>query len=556
MREGQRSAGERGQSPVVGVVLLFGFVVVVGSVVMLLGSVAIGDLQTAVGVENAEHTMREVDSRLSQVVYSANDVQVLDFSGSGGRNITVTSGSHMNITVNESAACRATIEMGAVVERTDDGRAVAYEGGGVWKQTDGGTVMVSPPDFQYQNGTINFPVVSVSGGAAGRTDRLRVRKNQTASVQQSREISETFANCSPPGNVTIAVQSDYYRAWGRYFEQVVGGNVTLDDANERATIKISRLGDETSANVAGTNLTASTDYVAKIKINGTAYHANEFHLPFAFRVDIEDRGPKTFSADPTQSDGVRLVDRGVDMSYDNVAGGVPVADDMNNPNLSYENGKYPTESITVDGGQSFSVVGISYYCSPTAYGNELERADGGGDEPDWENVSNENGDGMLDEDPAYPSRSGGVDDRCIANGLDERELRNLSSTGGSDNLWAFNSTNNHVTARIDYDEFTSGSAQQRNVDEILGPIYQEVPDDAVAGYSDADSDPEILLDLDANQAVYVYEFNEDPDTDPDVTDGDFNDAVVLVSVYEQGAINPNGNFYLKISFNEVEVAEA
>jgi hypothetical protein len=556
MREGSGSERQRAQSPVVGVVLLFSLVVVVGGVVVLMGSIAIDDLQTTVDVENAEHTMREVDSRLSQVVYSANDVQVLDFSGSGERDINVTTGSHMNITVNESAACRATIEMGAVVERTEDGRAVAYEGGGVWKRTEGGTVMVSPPDFQYENGTINFPVVSVGGGAEGRTDRLRVRKNQTASVQQSREISETFSNCTPPGNVTISVRSDYYEAWGQYFEQAVGGNATIDHDEERATIRIARLGDATSANVAGTNLTANTDYVAEMKINGTAYHANDFHLPFAFRVDIEDRGPKTFSADPTGSDGVRLVDRGIDMSYDNVAAGIPVADDMNNPNLSYENGKYPTESITVEGGQSFSVVGVSYYCSPTANGNELERADGGGDEPDSENASNEDGDGMLDEDPAFPGRSGGIDDRCIASGLDDRELRNLSSTGGSDNLWAFNSTNNHVTARVDYDEFTSGSSQQRNVDEILGPIYTEVADDAVAGYSDSDSDPEILLDLDANQAVYVYEFNEDPDTDPDVTDGDFNDAVVLVSVYEQGAINPNGNFYLKISFNKVEVAEA
>jgi hypothetical protein len=386
-------------------------------------------------------------------------------------------------------------------------------------------------------------------------------KNVTRSRERTREITEALtlpaADCQPPGNISILVKSDFYRAWGQYFRDVTNEPISYNASNQTARVTLSRVGPATTAKITGTKVTANTSYVADIKINGTGYHANDFHLPFAFRVEIEGESPKAFSADYTEPDGTRLVDRDVDMSYSHPSQNIPVADDMNNPMVSHENGKYPTESISVDAGKSFAVVGISYYCDSTS--NELDRADDGNDEPDAEDPDTRDGDGMLDMDPAFPGRASGTDDRCIASDLGDRELRNLSTGGGNpqaDNLLVFNSSRNLVTKHIDYDAFTSGSSAQRSPDEIVSSIYNEYPDDSVPGkpgYSDSDNDKEIVLDLEDNQALYIYEFNEDPDTNPDTFNGDFNDALVLITVREQGTIAPSGSFTIKISMSQVRI---
>lgn len=555
------SRSARGQSELVGTILLLGIVVTVGGIMLLVGSTAIGDLRSTVAAESTEHTMREIDSRLSRVAFSENNVETLDFSSAS--NIELHSESYMDVTVNGTSQCSARIRMGSITKETDRGRVIAYEGGGVWYESGNGSAMLSPPDLQYREGTINFPLVSVNGTVSGDGGRLVAEKNTTLSRQRSREITRGLTQpasvCQPPGNITITVKSEYYQAWGRYFAEITGEPVTYDHSNGTASVVLSSLGPATNARLSGNSVTANTSYVADIKINGTGYHANGFHLPFAFRVEIEGRSPMAFSADHAEPDGTRLVDRDVNMSYTNGAGNIPVADDMNNPMVSHENDRYPTESISVDAGKAFAVVGISYYCDSTS--NALDRADDGNDEPDSEDASNEDGDGMLDTDPSFPGRAGGMDDRCIADGLGDRELRNLSTGGGNaqaDNLLVFNSTRNLVTKYIDYDEFTSASSQQRSPDEVIASIYTEYPDDSVPGrpgYSDPDTDEEIVLDLQDNQALYIYEFNEDPDTDPNTFQGDFNDAIVLITVRKQGTISPSGSFSIKISTSKVRIVE-
>jgi hypothetical protein len=237
---------------------------------------------------------------------------------------------------------------------------------------------------------------------------------------------------------------------------------------------------------------------------------------------------------------------------------------MNNPNLSHENGRYPVGQISADGGDTFAVVGVSYYCSASATspGDALNRPSGAAsDEPDDDRSGDYISDGMLDVNPKYPSRAGGNDDRCTNSGLQSRELRNLSTAGGnlqSDNLLVFNASENIVTEDIEYSQFQGfSSSNQRKPSEIIpSDIYNEYPDDSIPsepGYSDADSEKEIVLDLDDNQALYIYEFNEDADTNPNTFNGDFNDAVVLITVNEQGAIPPSGSFSLKISVKSIQI---
>jgi len=503
---------DRGVSPMVGLVLLLGIVLVGVTVVLAFGALALDDIRNAVQVQSSEHAMREVDSRLSRVAFSENDVEVLDLSETPTREVSIRNDSRMTIRVNDTSQCQATIPMGSIVTESQDGDVIAYEGGGVWRKRGDGSTMVSPPDFQYEAGTIDFPVVGIENANVSK-DKIRVRKNVSESRARTRSIMANLSKpvCQPPGNVTVTVESRYYEAWGRYFEEVTDVPAVVDHSNRTASITLTRIGAATGVSTSGANLTASTNYVAEITINGTGYHTNQWHLPIAFRVQVEDEGEYTFS--PTGG----IVDRPLNMSYGH--------DDVNNPLVGYEHATYPSDTITVPAGKSFSVRAISYVCDPA-----------GSSPTDY------NGSVMTDTGPTLPeyedynsgsNRSNGYSERCVAPNLGDREYRNLSSSGNSQYLEVYNHTDNTVSASA----FDSASTAQRTPEEVLD-------NSPIAYYPSNDT-----LDLDPNEAVFIYELNEPAGS------GDYNDAIVTVQVREQGAIDPSNTFALKISMSTIEVSE-
>jgi hypothetical protein len=511
----ERGDGSRSQSEVIGIILLFGFVIVVGLVALVLGALALEDVESSVRFENTEHSMREVDSRLSRVAFSDNRVESLDITNQ--ENVTIRDDSYIRVTVNGTSACQARIEMGSIVTTNSDGRVLAYEGGGVWERSAGGTIMVSPPDLQYYNGTVNFPLVSINSTTSSGGGLLRAEKNVTRSRMRSRQITQQLTQpasaCQPPGNVTILVKSRYYEAWGRYLEETTNVTTTVDDANGTAAVTLQKLGPATGASIVGGNITANTEYVAEVKVNGTGYHTNGWHLPIGFLVEVEDEGLYAFS--PNNG----LQDRQLNMSYGR--------DDMNNPLVAHERGRYPSDSISVPAGKNFSVRAVSYICDPDEYpgGSETARnnsvlADTGQTLPDTAGQTS----GFY--------RADNMSDRCVAPNLQTRELRNLSSSGNSVYLEVYNSSQNQVNVG----NFESAPSFQREPSEVF--------EGSGITYDAAGSN---RLDLDDNEAVFIYELNE-----PQAS-GDYNDAIVTVRVREQGAISPSGSFSLKITVKNVEI---
>src|SRR6056297_1211624 len=123
-------AQHRAQASLIGLVLLIGIVSISIIGVLLVGSAAMNELEGSIGVQNAEHAMREVDVRLSQVAFSANDAHTLDFTGQNG-NVEVTSNGKMIISVADGSnqSCREEITFGAIEYRGKNGETVAYQAG-------------------------------------------------------------------------------------------------------------------------------------------------------------------------------------------------------------------------------------------------------------------------------------------------------------------------------------------------------------------------------------------------------------------------------------------
>jgi hypothetical protein len=254
------------------VILIIGLVLVGSVVVLLVGNLAIDDLQQSVDIQEAEYSMREVDSRLGEISTSPNDVHTLQFSDED--DVVVRNESYMNITANRDTNCRAQIPMGSIIQEPGSNEQIAYEGGGVWRKSGGGSVMLSPPDLQYRNGTINFPIVGVGGSVTGQTGELRATKNQTASRQRTKEIRQVFskASCWPPSNITIDVHSEYYDAWASYMEKEIGGAAERFPSNESARIKITKIA-SVNASKNGKSVSSSKEFVAEVEVVGIAASA-------------------------------------------------------------------------------------------------------------------------------------------------------------------------------------------------------------------------------------------------------------------------------------------
>ncbi|WP_192498281.1 DUF7289 family protein [Halorussus halophilus] len=235
---GGRTESERGQSNVVGVVLLLGVTIIGTGLIVGYGSSALEDSKRVSEINGAEHAMTQLDSKASLVGIGDSTVQrlTLGFDGSRTRvenesgwlriNMTPEGGTE-NVVMNES--------LGAVVYENGD-TAIAYEGGGVWKRTNGGATMISPPEVHYRQTTLTLPLVTITGRGP-LSGSATIQKNGSPEPQFP-VASESLRNPLVQSEVNLTVHSEYYQAWGRFFEQRTGGEVDFDHENQTATLRL------------------------------------------------------------------------------------------------------------------------------------------------------------------------------------------------------------------------------------------------------------------------------------------------------------------------------
>ena len=231
----------RGQSDIIGLVLLLGLVIAGVTAVVAFGSIAIQDTRQSASVANAEASMTQFDSQAALVAYGSAENQRVELPSTSRSSVSLdeTAGS-LTITVTDQTTATVvadeTITLGTVRYEEGD-QTVAYQGGGVWrKSSGGGSRMVSPPEFHYRvddagEPTLTLPLVTVAGNGGGGSVQL----------QKAGPTDTTVLGVSNPlqqGEIDITVESAYYEAWGRFFEQRTSGRVTYDHPNEAVTITL------------------------------------------------------------------------------------------------------------------------------------------------------------------------------------------------------------------------------------------------------------------------------------------------------------------------------
>lgn len=255
---GDHDREDRGQSAVLGMALLFGITAAGVTLVVMFGGGALSQSQGAVSANTAEHAMMEFDSRASLVAHGDSQTKRAQFSSGTKSSVGVRSDAGwINVTVyNETTGELKTRVMnatlGAVVAE-QGGTTIAYQGGGVWQASDGGSTVVSPPELHYRGTTLTMPLVTVRGDNA-LTDRVKI-SGDGAPVPKYPNVSAGRTNPLREGQVNVTIHSEYYRAWGAFFHQRFDADVNYDHDDRLARIRL--LVPEESTNTVDTALSSA-----------------------------------------------------------------------------------------------------------------------------------------------------------------------------------------------------------------------------------------------------------------------------------------------------------
>lgn len=229
--DGSTIPRERGQSALMGFVILIGMVAVVSTGILLVGGEAMGDVEQQTEEQRVLQAFGDL-SQTMQTVSSNDDVPRSINLDAGVRGAVVkTNSSTIRISggdVNE------TVHVGAIEYQGDDGTKIAYQSGAVFHETGEETRLVSSPPiyFDAEAESLSFPIIKAKNEAHLSSGDITISHSETDPLAE--------ANLVQGDTVTVEITSEYYRGWESYFEQQGGPTavqgVEVHEENESGTV--------------------------------------------------------------------------------------------------------------------------------------------------------------------------------------------------------------------------------------------------------------------------------------------------------------------------------
>lgn len=215
----------RGQSELVGFLLIFSVVVLTIALVGVAGFVGLESAQDFQRTTNAEQAFTALADNVDDVVHAGapsrtTEVRLADAQLSLDEPETIT------VTLDDEAPIE--FETHPLVYDSGTDTTIAYHGGALVRTDGDSAVMVREPDLVLTDETVILPVVATTqerGGQVGGTTAVDVRTRHTG--------TDLVATNEPVDTVTLDVTSSNAEVWTRYFEQYEDdGPVTNVDTND------------------------------------------------------------------------------------------------------------------------------------------------------------------------------------------------------------------------------------------------------------------------------------------------------------------------------------
>jgi hypothetical protein len=246
------NSSTRGQTEVLGFVLLVAISMLTAGLVVAAGAGALQHVESDLSTERNVNAVERFDSRSAVAVLGDSGAQTIDLGRARDGYVVRPDAGWIRIT-HVNATAEATGDtgnevlynetLGAVVYRNEAADLeLAYQGGGVWKRQGDWSSAVSSPEFHYRGKTLTLPIVQVRGSDAASGDVTATVIPTQSSVPVYPNASRTYNGTDRPyrnplgnGTITATIHSDYYRGWAAYFRSRTTAEVTNVDPTTRTT---------------------------------------------------------------------------------------------------------------------------------------------------------------------------------------------------------------------------------------------------------------------------------------------------------------------------------
>lgn len=240
----------RGQSAVLGAVLLLGLVMITAVGILLVGGSVVSETQSNAEQERIEQSFVELSNQMASSTVDEEMGREVDLDAGQSGAVTKTEAGHIAISWGGHERINRTI--GAIEYEHDDGSTVAYQAGGVWAERGNKTRMLSSPRITYDldSETLTLPLTTVSEEEDLTSGPVSIRHTGTDPVPE--------ANIVENETVELTVTSPYYRGWEQFFRRQGGDGAVreVDHANQSIRVSFGQmeLGDviDTGATYAST----------------------------------------------------------------------------------------------------------------------------------------------------------------------------------------------------------------------------------------------------------------------------------------------------------------
>ncbi|NUB92530.1 hypothetical protein HT576_16080 [Haloterrigena sp. SYSU A121-1] len=214
---GTTTSTERGQSTLIGVVLLIGMVAAGSLGIFLIAGDAITGAEQQSEQERVEQAFVELSHTISSSLINGDTTRSMEFNAGGQGAITKSDAGTIRIYANDEPLVDP-LTMSAIEYEGDDGSIVAYQAGGVWREKGDQTQMLSEPAISYdkESQTLTLPVTTFEGDQELTSGKVRITNDEINRVTEKTHVENS--------TVTLEIKSEYYLGWSQYFEDEVGPN--------------------------------------------------------------------------------------------------------------------------------------------------------------------------------------------------------------------------------------------------------------------------------------------------------------------------------------------
>jgi hypothetical protein len=337
-----------GQSSVLGVVLMMGFVAAAAVSVFVIGTATVGETKDTAQEQQVENTFKQFNKDLSSVAYGRQKYRSMQFDIED-QTAAFRQQNTGTIEVWVDGSMEESRSVGSLVYESN-GDTIAYQAGGVWRGTGKDSRMVSSPPVEYQNGSLTFPIMVLDGDDQVQAGKLDLNKKETDSLDSLGYVEGKL--------VTLYITSEYYMGWAEYFRTQtndVAVSVDHSPSGDKGTVKV-KLGKPVANGDFQEGVLATGGDDGDIEMsNGNP----QVDGPVAATGDIDVQHPAevTGSESPNQESDLYELDEAIDRKVDDAETNASIVDVNLDSGGSLDDGKtyYVDSGFTLDNSESLDV---------------------------------------------------------------------------------------------------------------------------------------------------------------------------------------------------------